>query len=172
MNSSASSGNPSPSSADPYAAIRGLPRPASRLHPPMERMARAAQFAPFSALSGYNDVIAEAGRLTSAAPALDDDTLSALDAKLHCLLAHAGQHPLVRIRYFVPDGQKNGGAYADIAACVKRIDTVARRLYFAGGESVCLDDVVQLESALFSSLSVSESGPDFPETGLVISSDR
>ena len=61
--------SPSSASGDPYAAIRALSRPVSRRHPPMDRLARAAQFAPFSALSGYGDVIHEAGRLTDAAAA-------------------------------------------------------------------------------------------------------
>ena len=141
---------PSPSrvSGDPYAAIRTLPRPVSRRHPPMDRLARAAQFAPFSALSGYGDVIQEAGRLTDAAPDLGEETLARLDEQLRCLTAHAAQHPPVRIRYFVPDARKSGGAYAELCGHVKRIDTVARRLYLTGGSSVALDAVVALTSPL------------------------
>lgn len=141
--------SPSSASGDPYAAIRALSRPVSRRHPPMDRLARAAQFAPFSALSGYGDVIHEAGRLTDAAPDLGEEALSQLDAQLRCLMVQVSRHPPVRIRYFVPDGRKTGGAYAELRGHVKRIDAAARRLYLTGGDSVALDDIMALSSPLF-----------------------
>ena len=43
----------------PYADIILLPHPISRTHPQMSLHGRAAQFAPFAALTGYESVIAE-----------------------------------------------------------------------------------------------------------------
>lgn len=45
---------------DSYEDILNLPRPVSGRHPRMPIEDRAAQFAPFSALSGYEDAIREA----------------------------------------------------------------------------------------------------------------
>ena len=43
-----------------YADIIDLPHPVSRRHRPMPLEERAAQFAPFAALTGYGDLIDEA----------------------------------------------------------------------------------------------------------------
>ena len=42
-----------------YYDIIALPRPVSKKHPQMGRLERAAQFAPFAALGGYEELIAE-----------------------------------------------------------------------------------------------------------------
>ena len=47
-----------------YDDIINLPHHVSKNHPPMPMMNRAAQFAPFAALTGYDAVINETGRLT------------------------------------------------------------------------------------------------------------
>lgn len=47
---------------DSYEDILNLPRPVSGRHPRMPMEDRAAQFAPFSALSGYEDAIREAAK--------------------------------------------------------------------------------------------------------------
>ncbi|MCM1468356.1 MAG: hypothetical protein NC086_09425 [Alistipes sp.] len=46
-----------------YDDIINLPRPVSKNHPQMPLLDRAAQFSPFSALSGYDDAIKETERL-------------------------------------------------------------------------------------------------------------
>lgn len=46
-----------------YDDIIDLPRHVSKKHPQMPLMDRAAQFSPFSALSGYDDAIKETERL-------------------------------------------------------------------------------------------------------------
>ncbi len=48
-----------------YEDIVGLPRPVSGRHAPMPLSSRAAQFAPFAALTGYEEAIGEAARLTA-----------------------------------------------------------------------------------------------------------
>lgn len=43
--------------ADKYRDILDLPRPVSKKHPPMSLYDRAAQFAPFAALTGHDKTI-------------------------------------------------------------------------------------------------------------------
>lgn len=50
----------------PYEDIVNLLHHVSKKHPQMAPEKRAAQFAPFAALTGYEDVIDEAARLTAA----------------------------------------------------------------------------------------------------------
>ena len=47
---------------DKYDDIINLPHPVSKKHPQMSMMQRAAQFAPFAALTGYDAAINEAAR--------------------------------------------------------------------------------------------------------------
>ena len=51
---------------DKYADIINLPHPTSKRHPRMSILERAAQFAPFAALTGYGDVIDAAARKVNA----------------------------------------------------------------------------------------------------------
>lgn len=46
-------------SKDDYSDIIGLEHPTSRKHPRMAAEMRAAQFAPFAALTGYDEAIEE-----------------------------------------------------------------------------------------------------------------
>ena len=94
-----------------YSDIINLPHPESRTHPRMPRSDRAAQFAPFAALTGYDDAVAEAGRLTSSKIELDENELERLDRALAYLTEHQAAHPAVTVTYFVPDDKKSGGAY-------------------------------------------------------------
>lgn len=130
---------------DSYAAIRALSRPISRRHPPMARSARAAQFAPFSALTGYEDVIAEAERLTEQRLSLDEDTLERLNQQLNWLINHAREHPQLHLRFFVADEKKAGGAYIEEIGVLKKVDLFHRLLMLQSGLCVSLDDIAVLE---------------------------
>jgi hypothetical protein len=48
----------------PYEDIVNLPHHVSGKHPQMPMIKRAAQFAPFAALTGYNDAVEEAARMS------------------------------------------------------------------------------------------------------------
>ena len=81
---------------------------------------RAAQFAPFAALVGYDDAVAETARLTEARPELDEQEQRELNARLCELADHIQDQPEVRIKYFVPDERKSGGAIIEICGAVKK----------------------------------------------------
>ena len=73
---------------------------------------RAAQFAPFAALTGYDAAIKETGRLTDERIELDEEALTALDMKYQLLMDALDDKPEVTITYFQPDERKAGGKYA------------------------------------------------------------
>lgn len=105
-----------------YDDMLELPRPISGRHPRMSDMNRAAQFAPFSALTGYEDQVAESARLTDHRIELTEEKLSLLDRKLQDLQTQIDSHPRVRITYFLPDSLKEGGAYLTVFGIVKKLD--------------------------------------------------
>ena len=55
-----------------YDDIIDLPRPVSKTHSPMPSADRAAQFAPFAALTGHGEAVKETARLTGKRIELDE----------------------------------------------------------------------------------------------------
>ena len=91
-----------------YGDIIRLPHHVSSVHPHMPVSDRAAQFAPFAALTGYGDVIKETARQTDARPELSEDEKEALDYKIQLACGLPGDKPEITITYFVPDEKKSG----------------------------------------------------------------
>ena len=115
-----------------YDDIIHLSRPVSKKRSPMSNFDRAAQFSPFAALTGYDAVIAETGRLTDTQIELDEGGKALLDEKLQTIREHLAQQPKVKLTVFCPDSRKSGGAYETITGNVKKIDPVARILVLTG----------------------------------------
>jgi hypothetical protein len=106
---------------------------------------RAAQFLPFSALTGLEAVIEEEGRLTDAPKALGEDALMALDEQLALLRARLKEdHPRVQLTRFLADRRKAGGSYLTLTGRVRRLDEANRLLLFEDGTRVDLGDVTEL----------------------------
>jgi hypothetical protein len=81
---------------------------------------RAAQFAPFAALVGYDDAVAETARLTESRPELDEQEQRAINERLAYIANHIKEQPEARIKYFVPDDRKSGGAIVEVSGKVKK----------------------------------------------------
>ncbi len=107
-----------------YDDIINLERPVSKRHPPMPLANRAAQFAPFAALTGYEAVIDEAARLTDRQIELDEDAKAEINRRLLDLAARtdAGEPVQVELTWFEPDSRKSGGVYRTELVLVRRVD--------------------------------------------------
>lgn len=135
-----------------YDEIMGLPHHVSKTRPQMPMSDRAAQFAPFAALTGYDAAIKETGRLTDERIDLDVEALSALDMKYQLLMEALDEAPEVTITYFQPDERKAGGKYVSAVGTVKKIDDFERRITMRDGTRIPMDDVLSIDGELFSSL--------------------
>lgn len=135
-----------------YDEIMGLPHHVSKTRPQMPMSDRAAQFAPFAALTGYDSAIKETGRLTDERIELDVEALSALDMKYQLLMEALDEAPEVTITYFQPDERKAGGKYVSAVGTVKKIDDFERRITMRDGTRIPMDDVLSIDGELFSSL--------------------
>ena len=135
-----------------YDEIMGLPHHVSKTRPQMPMSDRAAQFAPFAALTGYDAAIKETGRLTDERIELDVEALSALDMKYQLLMEALDEAPEVTITYFQPDERKAGGKYVSAVGTVKKIDDFERRITMRDGTRIPMDDVQSIDGELFSSL--------------------
>jgi len=130
----------------------GLPHHVSKTRPQMPMSDRAAQFAPFAALTGYDAAIKETRRLTDERIELDVEALSALDMKYQLLMEALDEAPEVTITYFRPDERKAGGKYVSAVGAVKKIDDFERRITMQDGAKIPMDDVLSIEGELFSVL--------------------
>lgn len=135
-----------------YDEIMGLPHHISKTRPQMPMSNRAAQFAPFAALTGYDAAIKETGRLTDERIELDVEALSALDMKYQLLMEALDEAPEVTITYFQPDERKAGGKYLTATGAVKKVDDFERRITMQDGTKIPMDDVLSIDGELFSSL--------------------
>ena len=135
-----------------YDEIMGLPHHVSKTRPQMPMSDRAAQVAPFAALTGYDAAIKETGRLTDERIELDVEALSALDMKYQLLMETLDEAPEVTITYFQPDERKAGGKYVSAVGAVKKIDDFERRITMQDGAKIPMDDVLSIEGELFSVL--------------------
>ena len=127
-----------------YDEIMGLPHHVSKTRPQMPLSDRAAQFAPFAALTGYDSAIKETGRLTDERIELDEEALAALDRKYQLLMDTLDDAPEVTIIYFQPDERKAGGQYVSATGTVKKVDTFGRRILLQDGTRIPLDSVYDL----------------------------
>ena len=134
-----------------YDDIINLPCPTSKRHPRMPMIDRAAQFAPFAALTGYDDAITETGRLTGEKLDLSDETKERIDLKINYLIENE-ENPDVTITYFVPDKKKAGGEYVTITDKIKKIDQYEHILIMEKGTKISLFEILAIESEIFDKL--------------------
>lgn len=132
-------------SSGKYDDIIDLPRPESKKRARMSNYDRAAQFSPFAALTGYDGVIQETGRLTDSRIELGEDGKLMLDEKLRWVRWHLAQCPRVTLTCFQPDERKLGGAYVRIPGRVVKIDEYRGTLHLDTGAEVYIDSIYEIE---------------------------
>lgn len=121
-----------------YADIFTLPHHQSATRKHMSRYDRAAQFAPFKALTGYDDMIAEEARYTDSRIELSDNEIEIINATIGEIQRRLedGDPPAVTAVYFKPDLYKKGGSYETIKGRLKKIDALEKVLVFYGSEDI------------------------------------
>lgn len=113
----------------------------------MSREDRAAQFAPFAALTGHKDAIRETERLTERKRRLSEDCRQILDLYLREVCQ--SQEPReVDFEYFVPDQKKEGGSYQKKSGCIRRIDTYLNEIVLQSGDRIPLDEIVDIDGVI------------------------
>ena len=84
-------------SGHPYEDILRLPHPASTRHHPMPNASRAAQFAPFAALTGYEEAVQETARLTEPECEMDEESLRILNERFQEIKERIHEQPEVTL---------------------------------------------------------------------------
>lgn len=130
--------------AENYEDIINLPHHISKKHRPMPREARAAQFAPFAALTGYESDVNEAARYTGKRRELGEYETERLNRRINEIRNGIHGNTEVIITYFKPDEKKAGGEYLNIGGRVRKIDDYGRTLTLTGGALIPLDDISEI----------------------------
>ena len=130
--------------AENYENIINLPHHISKKHRPMPREARAAQFAPFAALTGYESDVNEAARYTGKRRELGEYETERLNRRINEIRNGIHGNTEVIITYFKPDEKKAGGEYLNIGGRVRKIDDYGRTLTLTSGALIPLDDISEI----------------------------
>ena len=132
-----------------YDSIKKLPHHQSATRPHMSLNDRAAQFSPFAALTGYEDAVAEAARLTDTKIELDEYAKGAINERLNAIQDTLDEQPEVSITYYLPDKKKSGGAYIMVTGYVKKVDEYEHIVVMRDGTNVPIDDISEIDGEMF-----------------------
>ena len=124
-----------------YDDIINLPHHVSDYHKPMPMRNRAAQFAPFAALTGHSDAIEETVRLTETFKELSENEINLLSRKLHYAIENRS---FIRITYFIPDKRKSGGSYKSKSGIIKKCDEIDKILVMKDGNKIPLEFIYEI----------------------------
>ena len=131
---------------DKYSHIIDLPHHVSKVRPQMTMYQRAAQFAPFAALTGHSAAIRETARLTDKEIELSESECDILNQKIKELLAHLDEHPHASITYFIPDPHKEGGKYTTHSGTIKSWDDYEQKITFDDGTQIKTNEIIDIKS--------------------------
>lgn len=132
-----------------YDDIIHLPHHLSSTHAHMPLQDRAAQFAPFAALTGFDAVVREAARLTQRPVELDESEQRLLDQKLQFLAQQLDKKPKITLTFFQPDLKKEGGEYIHIAGHVQKIDPITQTILLNGGLVIPMSAIIAMDGTIF-----------------------
>lgn len=129
-----------------YKDIIDMPRHISEGHPHMSIHDRAAQFAPFAALTGHSEAINETARTVDSKIVLGEDAVQEISEKLNYIQSHIKDKLTVIITYFVQDSRKSyGGRYVTKQVMIKQIDNVYQDVVCKDGTNIPLEDIYEID---------------------------
>ena len=132
-----------------YDNIIYLPHHVSQNHPQMPLRDRAAQLAPFAALTGYEAAVGETARQTTERRELDAQVAEELNRRLTDLAARLKDLPKVTVEYFVPDDRKAGCAYVSVTGVVRHISVPDKVLVTEDGTVIGFDNIAAISGFQF-----------------------
>lgn len=127
-----------------YDDIIHLPHHVSKTRKPMPMINRAAQFAPFAALTGHDEAIAETARQTTPKQILSSDEQETLSKRLAYVIGHIGKRPNLTFTYFIPDAQKEGGRYVSTTGILRAYDDLEKKIVLEDGTVVLVENIVSI----------------------------
>lgn len=125
-----------------YDDIINLEHHVSKTHPQMSLEARSAQFAPFSAVTGYEDEVSEVAKVTENQIEVTDEIRNDINKKLSYIKQNPNQQ--ISITFFVKDTKKQGGKYETVTRLVKKIDDIKNIITLNDGKVIKMEDIIEI----------------------------
>ena len=116
----------------------------TKTHTPMSLRDRAAQFAPFAALTGYEEIIDETARYTDEPVELSAEKRDAINDTVKIICDNIRRKPGVIVEYFIPDGRKKGGRYITAKKTIEKADKINGALIASDGTMISVGDIIEL----------------------------
>lgn len=135
-----------------YDDIINLPHYTSKKHPRMSIESRSAQFAPFSALTGYEDAVKETARTTSEKIEIDNEYKLVLNNKLEYLISLNDNEEKITFTFFVKDETKDGGKYIEKSGFIKKVDNIEGYILLKDKTKIKINDIIDISSKLLDKL--------------------
>ena len=132
-----------------YDDIINHPHYKSKKHPPMSLYARSAQFAPFAALTGYEEAATETAREVGERIDIDDELRNILDSKIQMLSEQIKKKHEIIFTYFVPDLTKDGGKYINVTGIIKKIDTIKQLIILEDKTEIPINEIIDISGDIF-----------------------
>ena len=129
-----------------YEKIINAPHHVSKDHPQMTRINRAAQFAPFAALTGYNEAIYETGREVKRKIELTEEEKEMISNKINYLLSLSLEERKVDITYFKKDHAKEGGEYLLVSDTLVKYDADKREIILESKKRIFIEDILKINN--------------------------
>lgn len=128
-----------------YDDIINLEHHVSTKHSRMSLENRSAQFAPFSALTGYEEAVKEEARVTESRIDIDEEAKIEVNEKLNYIMKHLDKNIIVSVTYFEKDKKKQGGSYKTIKGIIKKIDDSRKTIKMQTGEIIKTEELKKIE---------------------------
>ena len=128
-----------------YEDMLYLEPPVSKIHRKMSISERAAQFMPFAALTGYEDLIRESSRITQKRIELSETEIEELKNNLEILHEHEKEKPMIKVMYFLHDLKKSGGSYQTVEKHLHRIDDIEKKIIFKDRTTIQFEEIISIE---------------------------
>lgn len=134
-----------------YDDIIDLPHHQSATRPHMSLDDRAAQFAPFAALTGHAAAIKETARHTENKTELEEADIELLNSRIAYIMENIDSSPYISVTYFLPDRRKSGGAYLTVSGGVRKIDRYKKKLIMEDNTEIPFEDISRIDGEIFGS---------------------
>ncbi len=132
-----------------YDDIINLPHHQSSVRPRMSLDDRAAQFAPFAALTGHAAAIKETARYTENKTELEEADIELLNSRISYIMENLDSIPYISVTYFLADSQKSGGAYLTVSGSIKKIDRYKKKLIMEDNTEIPFEDISHIDGEIF-----------------------
>lgn len=134
--------------SEKYEDIINLSHHTSKKHPRMSLEARSAQFAPFSALNGYDELIKETAREINQRIEITEEQKVILNEKILLIKEKINSNPKITVTYFVPDLKKEGGRYVKTTGIVIKIDEYNKKIILENKNEIPIIEIIEIIDVL------------------------